>query len=81
MEEFELPVIYKGQERMLPASLQVTGYTHRFIVEINGQSIIFEPDEERNYRALLSNEDVNNNLPIDRELVKAIMESINSNFK
>ena len=47
MEEFELPVTYKGEERMFPASLQVTGYTDCFVVDINGQSFIFEPDEER----------------------------------
>jgi hypothetical protein len=48
-EQFELPVEYKGQELMLKASLLVTGYTHKFNVDVNGQNIIFEPDEERNY--------------------------------
>jgi hypothetical protein len=76
MEEFELLITYKGEERMFPASLQVTGYTHRFVVDIEGQSIIFEPDEERNYRAVLSYEDLNNNKNIDRELLKIISEKI-----
>ena len=79
MEEFELPVNYKDKERMFPASLQVIPTT--FVIDINGQNVIFEPDEERNYRAAVSYEDVNNNINVDRALLEAIMESINSNFK
>jgi len=52
-EEFELPVKYKGEEQMLNAKLIVTGYKHKFCVDVNGQNIIFEPDEERNYRAVI----------------------------
>ncbi|MDQ2863624.1 MAG: hypothetical protein M3R50_08270 [Bacteroidota bacterium] len=76
MDEFELPVIYKGKEILFNSSLQVTGYTHRFIVDIFGQSVIFEPDEERNYRAIVSTEDLNNNKNIDQELLKMISEKI-----
>ena len=46
MEEFELPVTWKGEGKLFSATLQVTGYTHRLVVDINGQCIIFEPDEE-----------------------------------
>ena len=46
--QFELPVQYKGEQLMLKASLLITGYTHKFKVDVNGRSIIFEPDEERN---------------------------------
>jgi len=81
MEEFELPVTYKGEEIMFPASLHVIGYTHRFIVDINGQNVIFEPDEERNYRAAVSYEEANNNITVDRDLLEAVMDSINRNFK
>ena len=48
-QQFELPVEYNGQQLMLKALLQVTGYTHKFFVEVEGHSIIIEPDEERNY--------------------------------
>jgi hypothetical protein len=43
-EEFELPVKYKGEVQMLNAKLIVTGYTHKFSVDVNGQIIVFEPD-------------------------------------
>ncbi len=68
--------IDKGEEKSFKASLQVTRYTHRFIVDVNGRDIIFEPDEERNYRAVLNYEDTNNITNIDRELLKAISNVI-----
>lgn len=50
---YEIPVQYKGEEVMVPAQLLVTGYTHKFRVEVGGHEVFFEPDEERNYRATL----------------------------
>ena len=47
---------------MLKASLVVTGYTHKFNVDVNGQIIVFEPDEERNYRAVIPYDDINNQI-------------------
>jgi hypothetical protein len=76
MDEFDLPVMYNGEEILFNSSLQVTGYTHRFIVDVYGQSVIFEPDEERNYRAIISVEDLNSNKNIDQELLKMISEKI-----
>jgi hypothetical protein len=75
-EEFELPVKYKGEEQMLNAKLIVTGYTHKFSVDVNGQIIIFEPDEERNCRAVIPYDDINHEMNIDKNLLKAIAASI-----
>ena len=77
-EEFELPVKYKGEEQMLNAKLIVTGYKHKFCVDVNGQNIIFEPDEERNYRAVINYDDIGKNNPVDIELLKEITKSIES---
>ena len=75
-EEFELPVKYKGEEQMLNAKLIVTGYTRKFSVDANGQMIVFEPDEERNYRAVIPYDDIDKNKPIDIELLKQITKAI-----
>ena len=75
-EQFELPVDYKGQQLLLKASLLVTGYTHKFSVEVSGQEVIFEPDEERNYRAIIPRDDINNYISINEGLLKAIAGSI-----
>ena len=71
-EKFQLPVEYKGEELALNTSLLVTGFTHKFIVEVYGQEIIFEPDEERNYRAIIPFEDIDKHKNIDHGLLKEI---------
>jgi len=80
-EEFELPVVYKGQELILKASLIATGYTHKFSVEVDEQIIVFEPDEQRNYRAILSYGDLDKKNNVDVELLKRIAEVIEHLFK
>jgi hypothetical protein len=73
-EPFDLPVTYKGEELLFPARLQQLGYTHRIAVDIYGQEVFFEPDEERNYRAIIQDE--MHNRQINFELLKAIAEAI-----
>lgn len=50
---FELPVVYRGEELLVPAKLVRFGYTYKIFVELDGREIIFEPDEERNLRAVM----------------------------
>ena len=75
-EQFELPVNYKGRQYLFKAALLVFGFTHKFRVDINGQTVIFEPDEERNYRAIINYEDADNHKEIDVELLRKITEAI-----
>ena len=77
-EPFELPVIFKGSELMLPAKLVQMGYTYKIFVTVNEQEIIFEPDEERNLRAIIEDSNSKN---ISVELVRAIGESLNHHFQ
>ena len=53
-ESFELPVQFRDKTVLLPAELTAWGYSHRILVTLEEQVIIFEPDEERHYRALLA---------------------------
>ena len=70
--EFEIPVVFKEEEIMFPAKLLAYGYTHKIQVDINGITIIYEPDEERNYRAFINVDDSKINI----ELVKLIAQSL-----
>lgn len=45
-EQFELPVEYKDEELFFKTRLLRYGYTQKFHVDVYGQTIIFEPDEE-----------------------------------
>ena len=80
-ESFELPVIYKGKELLFTTQLLVQGYTHKFQVEVNGREVIFEPDEERTYRAIVQPETIGVGKEIEVELLQAIAEAIESVVK
>jgi len=80
-EWFEIPVLYKKARVAFPARLLQSGYTHRFVVDVNGQEIFFEPDEEQAYRALLDPEQMPDSKPVDLELLKAIAMAIEAILK
>jgi hypothetical protein len=46
------------------------------MVEVDGQTIVFEPDEERNYRAVINYDDSGKNKPVDVALLKEITKAI-----
>ena len=75
-EPFDLPVVYKGQELIFTAQLLQLGYTHSFAVDVYGQEFLFEPDEERTYRAMIDVAQMQQNKKVDIELLKAIAASI-----
>ncbi len=70
--------MYRGQELSFPCRLLMQGYTYAIEVDVEGQFIRFEPDEERNYRAVLTTEQVQKGIKIDIELLKAIAKVIES---
>jgi hypothetical protein len=70
---FLLPVPYKGEELELESKLLTMGYVHRFEVNISGIPVLFEPDEEGSYRALVSPEQVEaKGSPLKYELLQAV---------
>jgi hypothetical protein len=75
-DPFELPVEYKGEIMHFPAQFLQIGYLHRFLIEVDGKIIVFEPDEERNYRALVDAEQVCNFPQKHIELLQAIAASL-----
>lgn len=76
METFDLPVDHKGTELFFPARLLQFGYTYRIEVDVDQTTIVFDRDEERNWRAII---DPNAKFPaIDNSLIQAIYKSIQS---
>lgn len=72
-----LPVAFKGRELELETVLKPYGYTYRFEVNVNGMPVQFEPDEERNYRALVSPEQLEDNRSrLDVALLQAITQRL-----
>ena len=81
MDEFELPVSFNKKEFNFPARLLNYGYSYKLEVDIDGDKILFEPDEERNWRALVAYEDIDNNKKINIDMLKAIVASIEAIMK
>ena len=52
-EPFDIIVHHRGKDLSFNARLMAYGYSYRFLVSVDNQEVIFEPDEERKYRALL----------------------------
>jgi len=74
-ESFILFVNYKGKEYQLNSELRIFGYTHKIAVNLEGDQILFEPDEERNYRAVIPNY-VSSKTEIDIDLIQAITKEL-----
>ena len=80
-EEFQLPVSFNNKELNFPARLLNYGYSYKLEVSIDDTKLLFERDEERNWRALISYEDIMADKKISVELVKAIALSIEEILK
>jgi hypothetical protein len=78
MEEiFILPVKHQGKTMEFEARLVVLGYTHKFLVDVNGTEVVFEPDESREYRAILKDpEGQFGSRQMDSSLLEAIRDVI-----
>ena len=68
-DSFDLPVEYGGREILLPGKLVQMGYTYKIFIQTENGEITFEPDEERNLRAIV-NYDGGKEIPVS--LVQAI---------
>jgi hypothetical protein len=77
-ESFEIPVVYQGQELSFPASLRMKGYVQQFLVDVGGIEVVFECDEEENYRALLEEAQLEKNQKLDVRLLEAIAQVLES---
>lgn len=65
---------------MLPAELRPHGFSHRIVVRIEDFPFIFEPDEEKNYRAVIAVEDRSKAEKIDRDLLQIVAETLQDLF-
>jgi hypothetical protein len=77
IRNFEITVTHNGKTTAFPGKLQQWGYGHKIEVSAGVHTLVFEPDEEGEYRVLIPDTDM---LP-DRALVKAIAESITAALK
>lgn len=73
-DNFVIPVEVEGKEMEFPATLRTFGYTVKVEVDVDGIMVSFEPDEERNWRAVLGFDDAVAGKSVKVETLEAIAE-------
>ena len=76
---FDISVQYKGKELQFTGELLQVGYVHKILIDVNGLEVSLEKDDAGKYRAVLIDLQAENK--IDKELVKAIVESVEELLK
>lgn len=66
-ETLDICVEHRGQTECFPAIFTQTAFSYRMTVTVHDIQVIFEPDEERQWRARLEN-----NLQMNKELQELI---------
>ncbi|HPH33036.1 MAG TPA: hypothetical protein PLB49_14350 [Chitinophagaceae bacterium] len=74
--DFMLPVSFDEKDIELPVKVVQFGYVVKLEVEIEGTIVTFEPDEERNWRAVLGFEDLIAGKKVKKELLEAVASVI-----
>ena len=77
MDTLEIPVNYKNKELCLKAHIVKFGYVHHIVVDLFGNQITIERDEEGEYRALGDVEKLKDS-KVDVDLIKAVIEVLQS---
>jgi len=77
-DSFEIPVNLNGSEHSFSARLVPSGYVHKILVDVYGEQIYFEPDEEGAYRAVTDIATLDKSTNVSVELLKEIAFTIQS---
>ena len=78
VETFDITINHRGVLRSFRGRFNTYGFSYRFIVEVNNIEVIYEPDEERNLRAVvLSATNRDNKL---EEIIALIGQELNNNL-
>jgi len=78
MEDFTIDIVLGGKEYSFEMRLVATGYMHKFHVSIEEVEVVFEPDEERKFRAIVSEADRSKVKDRTTKLIAAVGEKLES---
>jgi hypothetical protein len=74
--QFTFEVSANGNSKELTAMIVSWGYAYQIVVEVEGMEVTFEPDENREYRAIVKEPD--KVTASQKQLIPAIIETLNS---
>jgi hypothetical protein len=76
-DAFIITITYNGNTYTFETCIVWTGYQHKIVVNIDDTLVSFEPDEERNYRAVLHSEQTD----ISKSVTPGLLEAIAGHFQ
>ena len=71
---FNLPVSVNGENQSFKGRLVTFGYVYKYYIIADGQELVFEKDEEQQYR-VLSGEDTKGK-PVSPAIIQAIITAL-----
>ena len=74
--DLEVSATYKNQGLIFPTKFIQFGQSYKFEIDVHGILVFFEPDEERNFRAMIDPTIDYGNHKIDKELIQLIAEAL-----
>ncbi|MDR6806834.1 hypothetical protein J2Y45_004026 [Dyadobacter sp. BE34] len=72
-ETIMLPVEYLGASHELPLTIVPLGYTYQLHIEVEGKTLIFEKDDQGEYRVI---DTANNSGAVSKGFVAAIVATL-----
>ena len=81
MEEFEMPVHFKNEEKIYKVRLRAYRYSYKLEVEVDGTPVMFERDDEGNWRAIISYEELPGYKKPENDLLQAIATTLEEIMK
>ena len=73
---FNLPVIINGENQSFKGRLVTFGYVYKYYIIADGQELVFEKDEEQQYR-VLTGEDTKGK-PVGAGIIQAIITALDN---
>ncbi|MFL5773109.1 MAG: hypothetical protein ACJ75F_08125 [Flavisolibacter sp.] len=80
-EDFELPVNINGNEKIFRGKFLRTGYSYKIEIETGDEVLLFEPDEERNWRAVLLSDTKEASRNIQIGIYQSIADALDRVFR
>ncbi|WP_026632801.1 hypothetical protein [Dyadobacter alkalitolerans] len=74
-ETIRLPVEYLGASHEFPLTILTVGYTYQLHIQIEDKTLIFEQDEQHQYRVIRQPGD---ETKVSKGLIEAIVSSLQS---
>ena len=77
-DQFKIGINYKNEDKEFPVTIVRLSYSYQLHVNVNEESLVFEPDENREFRWIkMSRQKEDKIKKLNAELIQFIIETLN----